>query len=142
MAKSYWVVRLTTICRAVGALTASLVVAETPKISVVEGIAIKNGNRAEAIYYYENNWLSFRKEALELGYIDSYELIVSSNDSSDDAGIVLITHFESAAQFSEIEANFEKIMQHRQLQLLNDIEPGEFRENIFVVTGEGIRPSD
>jgi len=108
---------------------------EPAGISVVEIVEIKNGNRAEAIYYYENNWMSFRRDALELGYIDSFELVIGNEYSDDGSGMVLITHFESKAQFNEIEARFEKIMQGKSLQLLNDIEPADFRQSVFVVTG-------
>ena len=135
MAIKFWIVRLFVFTMAMAFLVACSAGEVSTRISVVEGVAIKNHNRDEAIFYYENNWLEFRKDALRLGYIDAYEL-VTSNIGDEEAGIVLITHFKSEAQFEEIEANFEKIMQDRQLQLLNDVEPADFRQSVFVVTGE------
>ena len=109
--------------------------ADSSKISVTEGIAVKNGHHKEAVFYYENNWLAFRKEALKLGYIDSYELIVSENDD-DDADILLVTNFSSRAQFNAIEERYKNLTQGKELQLLNDIPPKEFRQSVFIFTGK------
>jgi hypothetical protein len=45
------------------------------KISTIEMVKIKNGNKAEALYYFEHNWKVLREMAVEKGYIDSYQLL-------------------------------------------------------------------
>ena len=107
-------------------------------ITVVEGVAVLDGRLDEAIFYYQNNWGYFRRQALERGYIDSFDMVVG-DDRAESVDIVLITRFESAAQYDAIEARFEEIMSERELKLLNDVEPGDFRKNVFVVTNSESR---
>ena len=107
-------------------------------ITVVEGIAVLDGRLDEAIFYYQNNWGYFRRQALERGYIESFDMVVG-DDRAESVDIVLITRFDSAEQYDTIEDRFEEIMGERELQLLNDVEPGDFRKNVFVVTNSGSR---
>ena len=102
-------------------------------VTVVDGIEVLSGFREEAIYYYTNNWLAFREAALEKNYIDSYELIIDDSDSGD-VDIILITRFDSARQYQEVEARYTELMSEHQLALLNEVQPGEFRRNVFGVT--------
>lgn len=110
--------------------------ADTESITIVEGVAVLEDRLSEAIFYYENNWGYFRRAAMARGYIESFEIVVG-DDRAEDVDIVLITRFESAAQYEAIESRFQEIMGERELELLNDLQPGEFRENVFVVTSTG-----
>ena len=104
-------------------------------VNVVEGIDVLAGLHDEAVYYYTNNWLVFRKAALEKGYIDAYEFIVDESGSGE-VDILLITRFASERQFQAIEQRYTELMSDRQLMLLNDVQPGEFRRSVFVVRGK------
>ena len=102
-------------------------------ISTVDFVEIKNGNREEAIYYYENNWLNHRIEAVRVGAIESFELLVS-NDPNADVDILLITVYEDEEQYDNREKNFADVMSRTQRngrQLLNGIQPGDFRKIVF-----------
>lgn len=99
-------------------------------ISTVDFVKIKNGNRAEAIYYYENNWLKHRIEAFRTGVIESFELLIS-DDPNSEIDILLITTYRDSAQFERRETNFQAVMSANQpngRRLLNDIQPEDFRE--------------
>lgn len=114
-------------------------------VTVVEGIKILNDHRADAVFYYQNNWAYFRRKAEEQAAIDSYELIVSDPGDGkpgdeEAVDILLITRFESAEQYADIESAYERVMAGRDLELLSDLQPGEFRENVFVFT-QGNKPA-
>ena len=118
---------------------ASVVSAENDDtITVVEGIAVLDGRLDEAIFYYQNNWGYFRRQALERDYIESFDIVIG-DDRTESVDIVLITRFDSVEQHDAIEDRFEEIMSERELKLLNDVEPGDFRKNVFVVTNSGSR---
>ena len=102
-------------------------------VKVVEGIDVLSNRYDEAACYYANNWLVFRKAALEKGYIDSYEFIVD-DARAGDVDILLITRFASEQQFQEIEQRYTELMSDRQLVLLNDVQPGDFRRSVFALT--------
>lgn len=106
-------------------------------VTVVEGVEIVNGNREEAIFFYANNWQKFREEALRLGYLDSYELIVSDEGRDPKVEIVLVTRYANPEQYEESEPRFQKIIAARTLQLMNDLKPGEFRQNVFLLIDSG-----
>lgn len=103
-------------------------------VTVVEGIKILGNHRAEAIFYYENNWARFRKEASDQTAIESYELIISDAGGQDPVDILLITRFDNADQFAGVEDTYERIMGDRELKLLNDVQPTDFRESVFFFT--------
>ena len=108
-------------------------------VTVVEGIDVVAGRTEEAVYYYTNNWLTFREAALEKGYIDSYELIVGDS-TTDDVDILLITRFASERQYLDVEERYTELMGDHQLVLLNEVQPGEFRRSVFWMTSTGARP--
>ena len=108
-------------------------------ITVFETVRIKNDKRAEALFYYENNWKTFRDTALEKGYIHSYELIETGTDEKAAFDLVLITRYAGKKQFEKSEENFRKLIEASGgVKLLNELKPNEFRENVFVVTGRSI----
>lgn len=111
-------------------------------VTVVEGIKILDGKRAEAVFYYENNWAHFRREAVEQELVDSFELIVAGPDNDEPVDILLITRFRDPEQYAGIEDAYERIMDGRELRLLNDTVPGEFRRSAFVVQQGDTKKAD
>lgn len=113
------------------------VFSQTEVVTVFEAVKIKNEKRAEALFYYENNWKKLREKASAKGYIHSYELIESKADEKADFDIFLITRYANQTQFEKAEENFQDIMKQRDgLKLLNDLKPNEFRENVFIKVGK------
>ena len=100
------------------------------EIVTVDFVKVLNGNTEEAVYYYEHNWKQHRINAMELGYISSYQLLVkTSGDGATD--ILLITGYASETQYAAREENFAIVMSNPDRdgpELLNEKPPGEFRE--------------
>ena len=99
------------------------------EILVVDFVKVLNGNKAEALYYYENNWKKHRIEAARLGYISSYRLMVRTSDGGE-TDILLVTGFASEAEYKKREENFQEVMAESRRdgpELMNDKTPGEFR---------------
>ena len=114
-----------------------LAFAQTEVVTILETVKIKNEKRAEALFYYENNWKVLREKALEKGYIHSFEFFETKADDKADFDIVLITRFADQAQYKKAEENFrELIKQKGGLKLLNDLTPNEFRQRGFVKIGK------
>ncbi|MEP1448892.1 MAG: PQQ-dependent sugar dehydrogenase [Paraglaciecola sp.] len=112
--------------------------AESQTINLIEGIKIKNGHRDEALFYYNNNWRALRKEASELGYVQSFELMESNLETPSEFDILLITKYATQSDQEQAEARFEQIMAHSgAVKLLNTIQPNEFRKSVFVKMGRG-----
>ena len=117
-------------------LLSSVVCAQSEMVTVFEAVKIKNDKRAEAIYYYENNWMALRKKAIKKGYIHSFEIIFSKADEKANFDIGLVTRFQNQSQYDKAEENFgELIKQRGELKLLNSLRPGEFRQGVFVKIG-------
>ena len=101
-------------------------------VVTVDFVKVLNGNKEEAVYFYENNWKKYRAVAVEKGVIDSYKLLVKESEKGD-TDILLITVFESEEQYERREENFAPIMQgsgDSGTALLSDTLPGEFRKVI------------
>jgi len=112
-------------------------------INLIEGIKIKNDNRAEALFYYNNNWRAMRLKALNLGYIHSFELIETSADKASEFDILLITKYSNQSDHNKAEDRFNEIIaQSSGLKLLNKIKPNDFRQSVFVKIGEGLEVQD
>ena len=110
------------------------------EILTIDFVKVLNGNEAEAVYYYEENWRQYRAKALEKGYISSYQLLVKTS-ADGNADILLITGYADEAMYAAREENFAVVMQDPEgvgLKLLNEKSPGEFRE----VFDEGLYVSD
>ena len=107
--------------------------------STVDFVKIKDGKRAEAIYYYENNWRLYREEALRRGLIHSYELIDAKSEANSDFDLILITRYLGPVQLRDSEKNFEPILKQMRPNgpiLKNEIKPADFRQSVFLYTGE------
>lgn len=108
-------------------------------VTVFEAVKIKNEKRAEAVYYYENNWKVLREQAVKKGYIHSFEFFESKADEQAGFDLVLITRFKDQAQYEKAEENFKELIEAKGgLRLLNELKPGEFRQRVFVKVGNSI----
>lgn len=109
--------------------------AQSPRsISVLDFVAIKDNKWAEALYFYEHNWKVYRDIALKRGFIESYQILMTTRDSVDHFDLVLVTQYQDSTQFTASEENFQKIIRETRPngpRLLNSVRPGDFRTNLF-----------
>jgi hypothetical protein len=102
-------------------------------ISVIDFIRIKDNKKAEALYFYRNNWKVYRDTALKQGYISSYKMYEVIPDSLHYYDLILVTGYADSIQFKNSEARFNKIIKGMRPdgpRLMNDLKPVDFRENI------------
>ncbi len=103
-------------------------------LSVIDFVKIVGNNRAEALYYYENNWKPYRDVAVKEGYIQSYKLLTTKGDSAANFDIILITEYADSAQLKKSELHFQQIIKELRPdgpKLLNALKPEDFRANLF-----------
>lgn len=117
--------------------------AKAGPVAVTELVKVVNGKRDEAVFYYRNNWMKLREEAVKRGYIESFELQVGDPKEEADFDIVLITRYRDKAQFDASEPNFQKLIKEL-LPIgpvrMNEAVPDEFRKSVGVRTTESIGP--
>lgn len=104
-------------------------------ITVMDFVQVKEGHRAEAIYFYENNWKLYRDIALKKGVILSYRLEEVVADTADSFNLVLITEYRDSIFYHNSETNFREILSTARPNgplLLNKLQPADFRKNLFV----------
>jgi hypothetical protein len=107
------------------------------EVTLMDFVKIKNGKKAEALFFYENNWKVYRELALKKGIIKSYQLLQCQPDSLNNFDLILITVYSNAEQYNKSEENFRSILTQLRPNgplLLNELKPAEFRENVFVKT--------
>ncbi|HMU47670.1 MAG TPA: hypothetical protein PKC72_14970 [Chitinophagaceae bacterium] len=85
------------------------------RIKTVDFIKILNGKEKEALFFYENNWKAFREEALQKGYINSFEILKTRPDSSGDFDLVLLTEYPDSNAYKQIEDHFKEFNKNRKL---------------------------
>lgn len=103
-------------------------------VSVMDFVKIRDGKKAETLYFYENNWKIYRDAAMERGLIHSYQLVMAAPDSLNNFDLVLITTYKDSAQYLKSEENFQPILKELRPngpKLLNQLKPAEFRQNVF-----------
>jgi thiol-disulfide isomerase/thioredoxin len=103
-------------------------------VALLDFVKIKDGKRAEAVYYYENNWKLYREAALKKGFIISYEIVEIEAAANSQFDLILITRYADKRQYEESEKNFEPILKELRPNgpaLLNDLKPADFRVNVF-----------
>ncbi len=108
-------------------------------ISVIDFVKIKNNHRAEAIYFYENNWTVYRRIALKRNQILSYQILQTTPDSNFNFDLILTTVYRDSAQFKESEANFASIIKQTRPEgpkLLDSLKPGDFRQLVATKVAE------
>ncbi|MEL7296272.1 MAG: hypothetical protein AAGJ86_01355 [Pseudomonadota bacterium] len=99
------------------------------EIFTVDFVKVLNGNEAEAVFYYEENWKRLRAAALEAGHISSYQMLVKRSDEGR-VDLLLVTGYASEAEFANREANFRSVMNTLGFdgpRLKNTIPPDQFR---------------
>lgn len=112
-------------------LVSSGVFAQQTKVMLVDVMRINRDHKAEATFYFENNWKLFRDEAVKQGVITGYQFYETNNDGQLE--FVLITEFENEEQYANGETNFEPILKKLRPNgpvLLNDVNPAAFRETV------------
>ena len=102
------------------------------KISTMDFIQIQKGYKAEALFFYRNNWKELREEAENNGYIDSFLLLETRATEDAPFHIVLITTYSNNEQYQEREDNFAELMEGSTgPKLLNNVSPKVFRKKLF-----------
>jgi len=103
-------------------------------VSVMDFVKIRDGKKAEALYYYENNWKVYREVAVEKGLIHSYQLMITTPDSLNNFDLILVTTYKDSAQYLKSEENFQPLLKELRPngpKLLNELKPADFRQNVF-----------
>lgn len=104
-------------------------------ITVMDYVQVKESHRAEAVYFYENNWKLYRDIALKKGFILSYRIEEVVADSSGSFNLILITEYRDSNFYQNSETNFREILLTARPNgplLLNKLQPADFRTNLFV----------
>lgn len=103
-------------------------------VAVIDFVKIRDGKRAEALFFYENNWKVYRDIALQKGIIQSYELLTTTPDSAANFDLMLVTVYKDSTQWAMAEERFQGIIKEVRPagpKLLNDLKPAAFRQNVF-----------
>ncbi|PWH84545.1 hypothetical protein DIS18_01400 [Algibacter marinivivus] len=99
---------------------------------MIDYVQVLNNNKAEALFYYQNNWEQLRIKAIEKGYIDSYQLLETQPTEETPYSFMLITTYKSKLQYHASEANFNMLIEASDgLKLMNEKQPGDFRKVIL-----------
>lgn len=102
------------------------------RISTIDFVQIVDGNRAEALFYYEHNWKILRLLAMKQKYISSFEIMETSYSEEAPFQLMLITTYANKEQYEQREEHFQELIKQKgKLELLNDKKPPQFRKNIF-----------
>ena len=102
------------------------------KISAIDFVQVLNENKAEAIFYYQNNWRQLREAALKKGYIDSFQLLETQVSETGPFHFMLITTYQNKKQYDLSESHFRELIEQSDgLKLMNDKKPKEFRKILF-----------
>lgn len=107
---------------------------KSKEVIIMDFVKITEGKKAEAMFFYENNWKVYRDAAVKKKIIKSYELAEARPDSLNNFDLVLITVYKDSLQHSKSEANFAPILKELRPSgpvLLNDVKPNDFRKNLF-----------
>ncbi|WP_341216455.1 hypothetical protein, partial [uncultured Wocania sp.] len=105
---------------------------QSTHISMIDYVQILNQNKAETLFYYQNNWQQLRIKALEKDYIESYQLLETIPTVKTPYTFILITTYKNKAQYEASEKNFQELIDASNgLKLLNSKKPSEFRKVVF-----------
>jgi hypothetical protein len=107
---------------------------QSKPVTLMDFVKIKDGKKAETIYFYENNWKLYRDIALKRNIIQSYQLVEVASDTLNNFDLILITTYKDSAQFLKSEENFAPILKEARPNgpaLLNGLKPADFRQNVF-----------
>ncbi|MBL7703652.1 MAG: hypothetical protein JNM14_15485 [Ferruginibacter sp.] len=115
-------------------ITLSAAAQKSKEVILMDFVKTAEGKKAEAIFYYENNWKVYRDAAIKKKIIKSYELLEVKPDSLNNFDLILVTVYKDSLQHSKSEANFAPLLKELRPNgpvLLNDIKPNDFRKNVF-----------
>lgn len=102
------------------------------KLSTIDFVQIVDDNKAETMYYYQNNWKALREAAIEKEYIHSFQLLETPFSDDEPFHLMLITTYSSKEEYDLKEQNFAELIEAAgETKLLNDKKPIEFRKIIF-----------
>ena len=105
---------------------------DNQRLTTIDFVEVLNNNKAETIYYYENNWKQLRIKAVEKNYIESFQLLETESTEDAPFTFMLITTYSNQAQYDLREPNFEELIKEKGgLKLLNEKNPGDFRKIIY-----------
>jgi hypothetical protein len=110
-------------------------------VVLMDFVKIKEGKKAEALYFYENNWKLYREIAIKKKVIESYQLMKVTPDSLNNFDLILITSYRDSLQFLQSEENFRPIINETRPNgpaLLNHLKPADFRQNVFFKVSQPI----
>lgn len=108
-------------------------------ISVIDFVKIKNNYKAQALYFYQNNWTVYREIALKKKQILSYQILQTRSDSSMNFDLILTTVYGDSAQYKASETNFAAIIKETRPNgplLLDSLKPGDFRQLVATKVAE------
>lgn len=101
-------------------------------ISSISFVQILNDHKAEAVFYFQNNWKVLREMAINKNYIQSFQLLKTPFTEDAPFHIMLITTYADKAQYDLREDHFTELIEEKgPLKLMNDKKPNEFRKTLF-----------
>ena len=100
-------------------------------ISTIDFVQILEGRTEQAYHYYENNWTLLREEALKNGIISGYQWIETQYTDEAPFHFIFITTYPDQKTFDKREENFAVIMKDRTRNLLDTLQPKDFRKSVF-----------
>ncbi|MEL6306261.1 MAG: hypothetical protein AAGL29_07320 [Bacteroidota bacterium] len=105
---------------------------QSEAITTIDFVQILNGNSAEAVYYFQNNWKALRETAIEKDYIQSFQVMETPFSEDAPFDMMLITTYASKEQYELREVHFGKLIKEMGgLKLMNEKKPNAFRKTIF-----------
>lgn len=107
---------------------------QTKRIVLLDVVEVQNGNVDEALFYYGNNWLPYRKAMLAKGFLQSYKMMKVLPDSSQKFQLILETVYSDSMQFALSEPRWEQIFKEVNpggTKLLNHKKAADFRTVIL-----------
>ncbi len=105
---------------------------QSKRVSMIDYVQVLNKNKAEALFYYQNNWQQLRIKAIEKNYIESYQLLETLPTDKTPYTFMLITTYKNKEQYEASEEHFRVLIDASDgLKLLNNKKPNEFRKVIL-----------
>lgn len=101
------------------------------KQSSIDIVRVDARYEKEAMYFYQENWLAFRKAALIKGYISGYEMLRTETDSTHHFQLFLVTEYPDSTAYRLREEHFAPIMKSispNGPKMLNQVERKVFLE--------------
>ncbi|WP_350291441.1 hypothetical protein [uncultured Croceitalea sp.] len=105
---------------------------EKSQISTMEFVEILNNNKAEALYYFSNNWKVLREKALAQNDITGFNIMENEKSKEAPFDLILMTSYGNEEKYLNREKAFQTLISESGgLKLLNKKKPSEFRRSVF-----------